>query len=288
MAILDEKRIKPIPTGSFVNGSDDRRKYDASSQIIRGTMSFSKDKLRELDQSYTGYTHIFVTKMPYFMSQLAKGKMLESNPELVKEAQYHFNNLKAMLELASTSYNGTPDLVLNTAEVNIGWAERSFAVPTTSAYDSTQFTIKCLETRSEPLRKGREWYINGITDAIGKYTDYYGATDDQGYLLEFLAENHTFEFMVVQTDSTLRNIQDISIWRNSFFTDVQRDQLNWDQGQIEVVQPQDVQFKGIYYPNGQRNQGIFNVAKKYLAKRYSLYKKIDDFTDKDFGLTHYG
>ncbi len=283
--LFQEERIKAMPIGSYVQGIDTGIKYDVNSQIIRGTVTFSKDKLKELDQSYSGYTHIFVTQMPHFMKQLKNGKQIDSNPEIIKAAAYHYNNLKALFELASTSYNGTPDLTMNTSSVNMGWAERNMDLPTTAAYDSTQFTIKCLETRAEPLRNGKEWYINGVSDAVGKFTDYYGATDDYGNPLEFLLENHTFEFMVIQTDPTLRNIQDISIWRNSFFTEAQRDQLNWDLGTVEVVQPADTQFKGNYLPNSHHNSEILAVAKTYLAKRLQMYKKITDFSAKDFGIT---
>ena len=49
--------------------------YDAESQLIRGTMSFSKDKLQELDPSYTGYTHVFVLRLPAFMTAIADGRI---------------------------------------------------------------------------------------------------------------------------------------------------------------------------------------------------------------------
>ena len=150
--------------------------YDTESQLIRGTMSFSRDKLRELDPSYTGYTQIFVLRMPYFMTQIANGNVLPGYAEnAVAEAQMHCKNLKALIELGSTSYSGTPDLTLNTTEVNTGFSERSYPAPTYSAYDGKSFTIRCLETRGEPLRRGLEYYINGITDANVKATMLHGA-----------------------------------------------------------------------------------------------------------------
>lgn len=284
-SLFQEERIKAIPSGSYIQGVDTGVKYDVNSQIIRGTITFAKDKLKELDQSYSGYTHIFVTRMPYYLEQLKNGKQIDNNPNIIKAAAYHYNNLKALFELASTSYNGTPDLTLGTSNVNMGWAERNIDLPTTAAYDGTQFTIKCLETRSEPLRNGKEFFINGVSDALGKFTDYYGATDDYGNPLEMLMEYHTFDFMILQTDPTLRNIQDISIWRNAFFTEAPRDQLNWDLGTVETVQPSDTQFRGIYLPNGHQNKEILDVAKTYLAKRLQMYKKLTEFSAKDFGIS---
>ena len=124
-------------------------------QLIRGTMSFSKDKLKELDPSYTGYTHIFVLRLPPFMVQVARGKVLDDyEPNATENAQQHCRNLKALIEMGSTSYSGTPDLTLNTSEVSTGFSERSYPAPTYAAYDGKNFTIRCLETRGEPLRNG--------------------------------------------------------------------------------------------------------------------------------------
>ena len=119
------------------------------SQLVRGTLTFSKDRLKELDPSYTGYTQIFVLRMPEFMKAVKDGYVIDgfAGDSQVQVAKYHYNNLKAMLELASTSYQGTPELTLNTADINVGWSEKNYAVATYSAYDSTSFTIRVLETR---------------------------------------------------------------------------------------------------------------------------------------------
>lgn len=130
-----QRVAQPMPTG-----------YDAESQLIRGTMSFSKDKLREIDPSYQGYTHVFVLRIAPFMTAIANGYQLagyETNG--IALAQQHCRNLKAILELGSTSYSGTPDLTLNTSEVNVGYSERSYPAPLQSLYDGKQFTIRALK-----------------------------------------------------------------------------------------------------------------------------------------------
>ena len=105
---------------NYVSRMDTSMIYDVESQLLRGTMSFSKDKLRELDPSYTGYTHVFVLRVPPIMTAPANGRQIagfEANG--VEKAKAHCRNLKAIFEMGCTSYSGTPDLTLNTSEVNV-------------------------------------------------------------------------------------------------------------------------------------------------------------------------
>ena len=255
------------------------------SQLVRGTLTFSKDRLKELDPSYTGYTQIFVLRMPEFMKAVKDGYVIDgfAGDSQIQVAKYHYNNLKAMLELASTSYQGTPELTLNTADINVGWSEKNYAVATYSAYDSTSFTIRVLETRREPLRRALEYYISGMADPNAKITHLHGAMDRAtGELMEPSLSNTTFAFMMVQTDQTLRNIQDISIWTNCIPTTVPRDQLNWTLGEVDAVQPQDIQFRGIYLPHSQ-SSAIHTKARELMAIRAQYYKRIDELTQKDYG-----
>lgn len=248
-------------------------------QLIRGTMSFSKDKLKELDPSYTGYTHIFVLRLPPFMVQVARGKVLDDyEPNATENAQQHCRNLKALIEMGSTSYSGTPDLTLNTSEVSTGFSERSYPAPTYAAYDGKNFTIRCLETRGEPLRRACEYWINGITDANVKATMMHGALNDDGTLMEPTLDNYTMAIMVVQTDQTLRYIQDISIWNSVVLTNANRSQLDWENGSIDIVQPQDLSMIGVYQPDG-HNELIDNMALKLLGTRlkwYRRYREMDE------------
>jgi len=264
--------------------------YDAEAQLIRGTMSFSKDKLQELDPSYTGYTHIFVLRLPAFMTAIAQGRIVKDYDKYDHEAAAavaarHCKNLKVLLEMGSTSYSGTPDLTMNTSEVSVGWSERSYPAPTYSQYDGKQFTIKCLETRGEPLRRAMEWYINGITDANVKATMLHGAADANGWPMEPTLANYTFALMVIQTDQTLRYIQDISIWNSCIITSAERSgQLDWDNGTIDIVQPLDVPFVGVYMPDA-HNELIDNKALELLGARLRYFKRFEHLTNDDLAVS---
>lgn len=271
---------RPIYAGRIEQSSV----YDVESQLIRGTMSFSHEKLQELDPSYTGYTHIFVLKLPRFMTQVARGKVIQGfSTNAIEEAQQHCRNLKTLLEMGSTSYSGTPDLTLNTSQVATGFNERNYPAPTTAAYDSTSFTIRCLETRGEPLRRALEYYINGITDANVKATMLNGALDEDGNPMEPTLANYTLSIMVIQTDQTLRKIQDISMWNSCLITSAERSQLDWENGSIDIVNPVDVPFVGVYTPDT-HNEAIENRALRLLGTRLKLYNRYKDMGEEEFGV----
>lgn len=257
--------------------------YDAESQLIRGTMSFSKDRLRELDPSYTGYSHIFVLRMPAFMTAIANGQVLDGyDSNAVAIAQMHCKNLKALLELGSTSYSGTPDLEMNTTNVNTGFNERNYAAPLSSAYDATTFQINCLETRGEPLRRALEYYISGITDPNVKATMLHGALNGDGTLMDPSLPNYTFAIMVVQTDQTMLRIQDISLWNSAIITQVSRDDLNWTNGTIDIAEPKTVQFSGVYMPDS-NNDAVVSKAKILLGQRMQYYKRFKEMSATEIG-----
>lgn len=257
--------------------------YDAESQLIRGTMSFSKDRLRELDPSYTGYSHIFVLRMPAFMTAIANGNVIDGyDSDAVATAQMHCKNLKALLELGSTSYSGTPDLEMNTTNVNTGYNERNYAAPLSSAYDSTTFQINCLETRGEPLRRALEYYISGITDPNVKATMLHGALNGDGTLMDPSLPNYTFAIMIVQTDQTMLRIQDISLWNSAIITQASREDLNWTNGTIEIAEPKTVQFSGVYMPDS-NNDAVVSKAKILLGQRMQYYKRFKEMSSTEIG-----
>lgn len=264
---------------NYVTRMDTSMIYDVESQLLRGTMSFSKDKLQELDPSYTGYTHVFVLRVPPIMTAPANGRQIsgfENNG--VEKAKAHCRNLKAIFEMGCTSYSGTPDLTLNTSEVNVGWSERSYPAPTTSAYDGKQFTLRCLETRAEPLRRGIEYYTSGVTDPNVKAAMMNGALEMDGTLMAPTLANFTWSFMIIQTDQTLLNIQDISLWQSCIINGIDRSNLDWENGTVDIVQPKEVQFTGVYMPDA-RNEVIDVMARKLLGTRLKYYRRYQDMDE---------
>ncbi len=256
--------------------------YDAETQLIRGTLSFSHDRLRALDPSYTGYTHIFVTRMPFYMEQIARGQVIDKyDDDAIAIARTHLLNLKTIIEMGSTSYSGTPDLSMNTSDVNLTNSV-SYPVPLGSSFDGKQFTIRCLETRGEPLRHAIEYHISCITDPNRHITELGGALNKEGTgPLEPTIDNFTMSLMVVQTDQTMRNIQDISIWNSVLLPNIDRSNLDWN-GDIDIVAPRDIQMMGVYLPDP-HNAEVDKIAKTLLGKRLAYYKRFSEMNSKEIG-----
>ena len=110
----------------------------------------------------------------------------------------------------------------------------------------------------------------------------HGALNSDGTLMEPTLPNYTFAIMVVQTDQTLRNIQDISLWNSVIITSAARSQLDWENGSIDIVQPMDVQMTGVYMPDA-HNSYIDNLALKLLGTRLKFYKRYQDMSETDIG-----
>lgn len=264
--------------------------YDIESQLLRGTMAFSRDKLAELDPSYQGYTHIFCVRVPPILSQVARNMQVEGFDDPYGYGtktkgvygKQHCRNLKALFEMGCTSISGTPSLTLNTSQVSVGWNDRSYPAPTTAEYDSTSFTLKVLECRGDPLRKGIEYYISGVSDPNVKAAMMNGATDDKGRLLAPTLANFTWAFMVVQTDQTMLTIQDVALWNSCIITGIDRSNLDWENGTVDIVQPRDVQFNGMYMPDC-RNKYLHEMAAKLLGMRLQYYKRYQDMDSVTIG-----
>ena len=191
-ALTNYKRL------TYASRIDLQDTYDFRTQLIRGTMAFSKEKLRELDPSYTGYTHIFVLRLPPFMVNVADGWMIDgfdrvnslSDAQLYSagyksiqsEAANACNALKVLMEMGSTSYNGTPELTLNMTEVNTGFSERSYPAPTYAAYDGKNFTNRAALEKQKAEGVTRKLVHFKMVDR-GIPREHYDLVDAEGNII---------------------------------------------------------------------------------------------------------
>lgn len=219
--------------------------------LLRGTLNLSRAELAKYAPQYTGFTHIFV---------LNNIRFLEAGGQ---EARKHAQNLKNLIEFCSLSYSGTPDLSFDDAEVETGYPNVQISVPTQSRFDGTTFSIRILEQETEVLRHALEYYQSGLIDPYSGKATFHGAN------LPFSPENYTMEIAIVQLDPTMKKIQDISLWQGARPKPVDRDNLNWQQGQVEIVQPKDVQFTGRYIANADQHLAKIQTL---LNRRLQLYK----------------
>lgn len=274
------------PAYGKVFSPENTQLYSVESQLLRGTMSFSPERLKELDPSYQGYTHVFVLRVPPVMANPAKGLQLDGyQTNGVEIAKRHCQNLKTLFEMGCTAYSGTPDLTLNSTQVQVGYNDRSYAAPTNSEWSSTNFSLTVLETRGDPLRHGIEYYITCLSDPNLKATTMNGALEADGNsyrLMEPTLSNMTWTFMVVQTDQTNLNIQDITIWNNVTIGQIDRSTLDWNNGTVDIVGPRDVPCNGVMLPMTD-NATCQAYARALLYQRLKFYRRYSDMDSQWIG-----
>lgn len=224
--------------------------------VLRGTLNLSRSELAKYAPHYTGQTQIFVLKQ---MRMLTESK----DPIALK----HAANLKNLIEFCSLSYSGTPDLSGEDATVETGYSNVEISVPTGTKYDGTSFSIRILEQNTEVLRHALEYIQNNL------FNPYSNVATMAGTDLELSPENYTMEIGIVQLNPKLDKIQDISIWQAARPKPVDRDNLNWQQGQVEIVQPKDVQFSGRYIANADQ---YINQLMPLVNQRIALHKAVNE------------
>ncbi|MDE6040653.1 MAG: hypothetical protein K2F99_03650, partial [Muribaculaceae bacterium] len=101
-------------------------------------------------------------------------------------------------------------------------------------------------------------------------------------LLEPTLANYTWTFMIVQTDQTMLTIQDISLWNSCIITEAPRENLDWTNGEVDIVQPRSISFQGVYMPDC-RNKYLKAMAEQLLYRRLRYYKRYRDMGSLEIG-----
>ena len=275
--------------------------YEVTADLIAGTLNYSPDRLKELDPHHTGRSFVFVIRLPQYMVNIANGHYIkEFEPDDTNQgynsdvreftppnvAKTHLQNLKVLLTHGCLSYSGTPNLEMNTVDQDIGWDELTMTTPVSSSYNGTEFTLRVLETRNEPLRRALEYYQSGIFNPVTKRRDLHGALNDNDtMMLDPGRQNWTFDFMIINTDETYVRVNDISLWRDCVLkSPIDRTSLDWEMGQPKIVEPRELTFGGHYVADAQENADIWKYGQKLLETRLTYTRTVSDM-GAEFGIS---
>lgn len=208
--------------------------------------NFGKDGLSKFDVAYTGFTHIFVIQMPKWMEEI-DAKLSKS--------------FEMMLERASTSFSGSANMTLETADFTDGIAANTLRVATTSTKDTPDITIRCLEMKGILGRRYAEKYIMGMSHPNNGYKTYMGAKTKKSPI------NETFIFLAVQTDQALETIQDYGIYVNGILTEHDRSHTSWEKGGVSIIEGTEFRFSCTELP---KSAATLKVAEDYMRNRRAL------------------
>lgn len=223
--------------------------------LFLGGLNVTRGALQQYDPLKTGFGRIFMIRTPQFIDDLAA-----DNTELGRKRDM----FKHILEYANTGVEGGNDISVQTAQMQGGYTNRAFDIPTIATDDTNELTIKTYEFSGSPVREFIQFWINGVTDLQSGFSHYYGAKTAVSQA------NHTAEFIYVVTDQSGKKVEFAALYANCFPKNVQLSQFNYDAGTHDLV-TMNVTFTATRYMSPQINKQAVQLLSKYNVLVDSLY-----------------
>ena len=245
------------------NNTTDMRGYS----LFLGGLNVKRAALEQYNVLKTGKGRIFLTKMPFFMSELM--------PEATK-------NFKHVIEYGFMNIDGIQDLTMEFDSITGGYAGRTFEIPTILKDETNEITIKVLEFAGSPMREYLEMWMTGVSDPNSGFTHYHGLAipqpDANGNFqkakVEVSQANHTMEAFYVMTDQTGFNIEFACMLCNMFPKSSARNHFNQTSGEMAHVELE-IAFTCTMYTSPDINA----VAQLLLNQYRVLYNYLDFKSD---------
>lgn len=224
---------------------DDIEKY----ALFLSGLNVTHDVLQSYDPMKTGWGRIFMVRVPTMVNQLIPDKM---------------RKFKHILEFANTGIQGIGDMTVNFAQLQGGYAGRSFEIPTTVDDGTTELTINTFEFSGAPMREVIHFWVNGVSDIQTTFSHYYDLD------LPINQANHTAEFIYVSTDQSGKNIEYACQFCNCFPKQIDTDRYNFTANDHNVVEMQ-IAFTCTKYESPQINEKARQLLARYQILRNSLH-----------------
>lgn len=268
---IDQNQLGKSLQGNIREFDQNMTKY----ALFMGGLNAKHDALKQYSPYVTGFTRIFMTKMPRFMDLMYPNKTKQ---------------FRHLVEYGFVSFDGIQNLNLEFAQMTGGYNATSLDVATTSKDDTNEVTIKVFEFSGSPVREYMELWITGISDHKSGLAHYHGALD---HGIRHAQHNHTAEMFVVNTDATGRHdgVESVVFLANMMPKTVKKDHFNYQAGSHEIVE-MDLTFSCVPYYSSQINDvgraliGKYNILRDYLDYK-SGYTATGNFTKSD-GSYNYG
>lgn len=186
---------------------------------LRGVTDFSQ--IGQFDQFETGYSQLYVLKMPKFIEELAR------QYEDVNEMASSF---KHMLEYEFRGLNGLSNVTSNTFTITDGSNEQQI-INDVVRETSQELSASYFERSGSLITKFLTYYLTGIKDPMSKAKNYHGLIKD-GILLPSI-ENEVATMMYIVTDNTYLRIEKAFLLCNCQFTQAEESMYESEKGSIQ-------------------------------------------------------
>lgn len=229
--------------------------------LFLGGVNVKNAALSQWDPLRTGYTRIFITKLPVFMETMF--------PALSK-------NFRHILEYGFMKVEGLGNIQAEFDQVTGGYNGEGFDVMTNVKDDTNEITITVLEFSGSPVREYLELWISGVMDIKAGIGHYHGAIDKS---VPYQQANHTMEMFIVNTGPTGRSedIEHCDFIANMMPKNIKLDQFNYNSGEHPIVSV-DIPFTAVRYKSWQINE----VGKRLLMS----FKSLRNYNDFQSGYTY--
>lgn len=260
---IDSKQIGTSLQGNIREFAENMTKYS----LFMGGLNAKHDALKQYKPLVTGYTRVFMTKMPRFMEIMYPNKTKQ---------------FRHLVEYGFVSVDGIQNTNLEFAQMTAGYTASSLDIATSSKDDTNEITIKVFEFSGSPVREYTDLWITGISDHKTGLAHYHGGLDEG---LVHSPHNHTAEMFIVNTDATGRHdgVESVVFLTNMMPKTVKKDHFNYQSGSHEIVE-MDLVFTCVKYESSDINEigraliGKYNILRDYLDFK-SGYKATGTFTD---------
>lgn len=216
--------------------------------LFMGGTNTTNEVLRAYDPLTTGFARIFMVRKPVFLQQTIPNSLAI---------------FKHMLEYGFTSINGLGSINVQDNQLQGGYTNRAFSIPSMATDEMTEFTIQCYEFSGSPMRTVLHSWINGMSDILTGITHLNGATVDA------IQANMTAEFIYYITDRTTKKIEYACLFTNCYPKNIDLSPFNYTSGEHNIVQ-QDINFSTVKYESIQINKVAKALNDKYRILANSL------------------
>ncbi len=257
--------------------TQDMTKYS----IFMGGTNTKHAALKQYDPLKTGYSRIFITRVPRFMEKMYARKTRQ---------------FRHLLEYGFTAVDGIQGTTAEFAQMTGGYVGNSIDVFMVAKDETNEVTIKVYEYSGSPVREYCDLWISGMGDQKSGIAHYHGAMNPKNFggnaaeTIEYSQHNHTMEMFYVSTDPTGRaeRIEYACLFTNMMPKSVKKDHFNYATGSHELVE-MDLTFTCNKYESRQVNEiaqrllAKFNILRDYLDfhSGYTVNDKGDILVPKD-------
>ena len=230
--------------------------------MFLGGLDVSAKNIEQFDPLRTGYSRIFIVKLPFFMTKLASANA-ENNETALHTRFKHF------IEMGFIGVSGIGNTTMEYEAVTGGYAGNKFDIPSVCRDETDGVTIRVYELTGSPIREFIDTWMTGISDPLTGLSHYHGMI---GQDCPFSAKNHIMEMFYVATDPTGVNIEYACMLSNMMPKTVAKQHFEYEPGNHPAVQL-DLDFTATRYESPQINE-----ISSALLDKYAIIRDYLDFT----------